>query len=61
MKLLTYLLTVCNSGTCQGKDVPLELTYSNIVTKEAEYDKVFTQKVLSRINWSLLVSIAKSV
>eukprot|EP00826_Nyctotherus_ovalis_P003937 TRINITY_DN10817_c0_g1_i9.p1 TRINITY_DN10817_c0_g1~~TRINITY_DN10817_c0_g1_i9.p1 ORF type:complete len:119 (-),score=19.42 TRINITY_DN10817_c0_g1_i9:47-403(-) len=61
MKLLTYILTVCNSASCQGKDFPLELKYTNIVTKEAEYDKEFVQKLLSRLNWPLLVSIAKTL
>ncbi len=61
MKLQTHNLLVCNSKVCKGKDIPLQLKFTVLTTKETEYSKAFIQKLLPKLNWALLVSTAKIV
>jgi len=61
MKLLTHNLLVCNSKTCQGKDIPLQLKFTVLTEKTTEFNKPFIKKLLVKINWPLLVKTAKTV
>ena len=61
MRLLIQNVLICNSKICLGKGNPLELKVTIIDIKEVKYNREFILKVLPNINWSVLVSAAKSV
>ncbi|KAA6401082.1 MAG: hypothetical protein EZS28_003387 [Streblomastix strix] len=61
MRLLTHNIMQCVSPTCMNQHRSLKLQATKVEISQNEYDNIFTQRMIGRIDYDVLLEAYKSI
>ncbi len=61
MKLLTHNMLQCNAKGCNTNNFPLKIQASEVTKEESEFRPEFIKHILTKIDYSALVSATRDV